>query len=102
MSCISGASPYSRGSEILPLSIDTAATAGEQRYTQSSGVPERPGKLRLNVRSEFASDGGAWPIPTHGPHTGSSMRTPPSTSWRETPDPAVAPRVWGQPGGALG
>src|SRR5919199_1706168 len=54
----SGASPYSRGSSILPLSIDTAATAGEHRYTQSSGVPERPGKLRLNVRSEFASLGG--------------------------------------------
>ena len=71
-----------RGSVISPLSIDTAATAGEHRYTESSGVPLRPGKLRLKVRSELASDGGAWPMPTHGPHTGSSIRTPPSTSWR--------------------
>ena len=78
----SGGSPYSRGSSILPLSSETAATAGEHRNTESSGVPERPGKLRLNVRSEFESDGGAWPMPTHGPHTGSSIRTPPSDSWR--------------------
>ncbi len=62
------------------MSSDTAATAGEQRYTESSGVPERPGKLRFMVRSEFALEGGAWPIPTHGPHTGSSIRTPPSES----------------------
>ena len=76
----SGGSPYSRGSSIFPLSSDTAATAGEHRNTLSSGVPERPAKLRLNVRSELASEGGAWPMPTHGPHTGSSIRTPPSDS----------------------
>jgi hypothetical protein len=76
----SGGSPYSRGSSIRPLSSDTAATAGEHRNTRSLAVPERPWKLRLNVRSELASDGGAWPIPTHGPQTGSSIRTPPLTS----------------------
>src|SRR5919205_561175 len=64
---MSGASPYSRGSAIVPPSSETAATAGEHRYTLSFAVPERPGKLRLKVRSEFASLGGAWPIPTHGP-----------------------------------
>ena len=78
----SGESPYSRGSSMRPVSMDTAATAGEHRNTESSAVPDRPWKLRLNVRSEWALDGGAMPIPTHGPHTGSSMRTPPSTSWR--------------------
>ncbi len=82
MGSSSGGSPYSRGSSILPLSRETAATAGEQRKTESSGVPERPGKLRLNVRSELASEGGAWPMPTQGPHTGSSILTPPSESWR--------------------
>ena len=78
----SGGSPYSRGSLMRPCSSDTAAIAGEHRYTESFAVPERPGKLRLNVRSELASDGGAWPMPTHGPHTGSSIRTPPSTNCR--------------------
>ena len=85
----------------MPSSIDTAATAGEHRYTQSSGVPERPGKLRLKVRSELAFDGGACPMPTHGPHTGSSIRTPPSTSWRYTPDSAIAVRIWREPGVAV-
>src|SRR3954447_15095016 len=98
---MSGASPYSRGSAILPASIDTAATAGEHRYTESSGVPERPGKLRLKVRSELASDGGACPIPTQGPHTGSSILTPPSESWRYTPDSAIAIKIWRDPGVAV-
>ena len=66
----------------MPCSIETAATAGEHRKTESSAVPERPGKLRLKVRSELAFEGGAMPMPTHGPHTGSSIRTPPCTSWR--------------------
>src|SRR3954449_8011062 len=66
-SSMSGGSPYSRGSVIFPSSIETAATAGEHRYTQSSAVPLRPGKLRFIVRSELAPEGGAWPIPTHGP-----------------------------------
>ena len=64
-------------------------------------MPDRPGKFRLNVRSEFESDGGAWPMPTHGPHTGSSIRTPPSESWRYTPDSAIAARIWRDPGVAV-
>ena len=85
----------------MPVSSETAATAGEHRKTESSGVPERPGKLRLNVRSEFASDGGAWPIPTQGPQTGSSIRTPPSTSCRYTPESAIAIRICREPGVAV-
>ena len=42
-------------------------------------VPERPGKLRLKVLTLTESEGGAWPIPTHGPHTGSSIRAPART-----------------------
>src|SRR3954454_5053519 len=53
------------------------------------------------VRSELAPDGGACPIPTHGPQTGSSIRTPPSTSWRYTPDSAIAARIWREPGVAV-
>jgi hypothetical protein len=64
-------------------------------------VPERPGKFRLKVRSELALDGGAWPMPTQGPQTGSSMRTPPSTSWRYTPDSAIAARICREPGVAV-
>ncbi len=65
-----------RGSLITPVSALAAAVDGEQRYTASSIVPLRPGKLRLNVRSEGCALTGAWPMPTHGPHTGSSIRAP--------------------------
>ena len=41
-----------RGSVITPVSALAAAVDGEQRYTASSTVPLRPGKLRLNVRSD--------------------------------------------------
>ena len=53
-----------------------------RRRPASRGRPGRrrcrcgPGKLRLKVRSELEPDGGAWPMPTHGPQAGSSMRTP--------------------------
>jgi hypothetical protein len=40
-------------------------------------------------------------MPTHGPHTGSSIRTPPSTSWRYTPDSAIALRICREPGVAV-
>src|SRR3954464_15615927 len=86
---------------MLPLSSDTAATAGEHRYTQSLGVPERPRKLRLKVRSELAPDGGACPMPTHGPHTGSSIRTPPARSCDETPELMIASWIWRDPGVAV-
>ena len=65
-----------RGSVITPVRALAAAVDGEQRYTASSWVPLRPGKLRLNVRSDGCAFTGACPMPTHGPHTGSSIRAP--------------------------
>ena len=41
-------------------------------------------------------------MPTHGPQTGSSIRTPPSTSWRYTPASAIATRIWREPGRGRG
>ena len=40
-------------------------------------------------------------MPTQGPQTGSSIRTPPSTSWRYTPASAIATRIWREPGVAV-
>jgi len=70
---------------MTPFSIDTAAIAGEQSRPGRRFVPLRPGKFRLKVRSEFAPDGGAWPIPTHGPQAGSSIATQPSAGRRTSP-----------------
>ena len=72
----SGGSPRSRGSVISPRSAVAAAVAGEQRYTRSPGVPLRPGKFRLKVRTETAPAAGAWPMPMHGPQAGSRIRAP--------------------------
>ena len=43
-----------RGSVMTPVSAAAAAVSGEHSHTESSLVPERPGKLRGKVRSEFA------------------------------------------------
>lgn len=43
----------SRGSVMTPFSAEAVAVSGEQSHTASSWVPERPGKLRGNVRSEL-------------------------------------------------
>ena len=75
----SGYSPSSRGSVMTPLRAVATAVVGLVRYTRSVIVPERPGKLRLKVLTLTESEGGACPIPTHGPHTGSSMRAPART-----------------------
>ena len=65
-----------------PVRAAAAAVDGEHRYTWSSAVPLRPGKLRLNVRSDGLPLTGAWPIPMHGPQIGSSIRAPAeSRSW---------------------
>ena len=45
------------------MSADAAAVSGLQRYTWSSGVPERPGKFRGIVRRLIRSVAGAWPMP---------------------------------------
>ncbi len=49
----------SRGSVILPVSAAAAAVSGEQSQTESSSVPERPGKLRGIVRRLFFPTAGA-------------------------------------------
>src|ERR1700749_830461 len=49
---LSGGGPSVRGPAISPLSAVAAAVAGEHRYTASPSVPLRPGKLRLNVRTD--------------------------------------------------
>src|SRR4051812_40688066 len=49
----------SRGSVITPVNADAAAVSGEHNHTASSLVPDRPGKLRGMVRSEFRPVAGA-------------------------------------------
>ena len=56
------------GSVILPNRADAAAVSGEHRKTESSSVPERPGKLRGVVRSEFRPIAGACPMPMQPLH----------------------------------
>src|SRR5918998_3697596 len=93
-----GYSPSSRASVMAPRRAVATAVVGLVRYTWSVMVPERPGKLRLKVLTLTASDGGAWPIPTHGPHTGSSIRAPARTRSEYTPVWAIASRICLLPG----
>src|SRR5690625_3815090 len=52
-----------RGSVISPVRADAAAVSGLHKYTLSSIVPDRPGKLRGVVRKLFLPVAGACPIP---------------------------------------
>src|SRR5262249_61431159 len=52
-------------------------------------------------RSEFAPDGGAWPIPTHGPQAGSSIRTPAISRSTYVPERVIWSRIWRDPGVAV-
>src|SRR6188768_916664 len=83
---------------MTPLSAVATAVAGLHKYTWSLGVPLRPGKLRLKVRTDTAPEGGAWPMPTHGPQAGSSMRAPARTRSRRTPVVAIVSRICREPG----
>ena len=83
---------------ISPRSAVAAAVVGLVRYTWSVIVPERPGKLRLKVLTLTDSEGGACPIPTHGPHTGSSILAPATTRSEYTPVRAMESRIWRLPG----
>src|SRR5690606_15310818 len=58
----------SLGSVILPVKTEAAAVSGLQRYTWSSSVPERLGKLRGIVLRLMLSDAGACPIPMQPIH----------------------------------
>src|SRR4029450_2371911 len=66
--------------------------------TWSLTVPERPGKLRLKVRTLTRSVGGACPIPTHGPQAGSRMRTPAFSKSSSTPEAVIMVRICLLPG----
>src|SRR6266702_5580603 len=55
----------SRGSVIWPVSAAAAAVSGEHSQTESSPVPDRPGKLRGTVRRLFRPIAGACPMPMH-------------------------------------
>jgi hypothetical protein len=61
--CIPAWPAQFRGSVITPVSADAAAVSGEHNHTESSLVPERPGKLRGIVRSELRPTAGACPTP---------------------------------------
>ena len=52
----------------------------------------------MKVLTLTESEGGAWPIPTHGPHTGSSIRAPARTRSEYTPVLAMESRIWRLPG----
>src|SRR5919106_468689 len=75
-----GSIPRSRGSVISPLRAVARAVAGEARYTKSSSVPERPWKFLFMVRTDGWPDGGAWPMPTHGPQAPRRPAPPSSPS----------------------
>src|SRR5918912_1234067 len=94
----SGYSPSSRGSVITPYKAVAAAVGGLDRYTLSDWVPLLPGKFLLNVLTLTESEGGAWPIPTHGPHAGSSIRAPARTRSAYTPVRAMEFSIWRLPG----
>lgn len=61
-------------------------------------MPLRPGKFRLNVRTETLPVGGAWPMPTHGPQAGSSIRAPLAIIAWYAPPSASASRICFEPG----
>ncbi len=56
-----------RGSVITPVKAEAAAVSGLHKYTWSSFVPERPGKLRGTVRRLIFPVAGACPIPMQPP-----------------------------------
>ena len=68
------------GSVIFPTRAEVAAVSGEHKNTESSSVPERPGKLRGVVRSEFRPIAGACPMPMQPLHPVWCMRAPAATS----------------------
>ena len=50
---------------ISPVRAAAAAVSGEHSQTESSSVPDRPGKLRGTVRRLFRPNAGACPMPMH-------------------------------------
>src|SRR3990172_694775 len=93
-----GGLPRLRGSAMTAFREVAAAVSGLHRYTLSSGVPLRPGKFRLKVRTDAPCVEGANPIPMHGPHATSSSLTPARMSFVMTPPRRHAIRTWREPG----
>ena len=75
----------SSGGQRYPVTAAAAATAGPARYTEASVVPQRPLKLRLEVRTDTPPLWTAWPIPTQGPQPHSRILAPASTKSERTP-----------------
>src|SRR5262249_22600554 len=94
----SAAAPAPRGSVITPVAADTAAVTGEHRYTESSPVPLRPGKLRLNARRLFVPVAGTWPMPAQEPHVGSETFAPAASRSVRSPSRAMTSRMRWLPG----
>ena len=76
-----------RGSVITPVSAAAAAVSGEHSHTESSSVPERPGKFRGMVRRELRPVAGACPIPMQPMQPDWWIRAPAAT--REVSQPPV-------------
>ena len=57
-----------------------AADSGLMRKTRASAVPERPSKLRFEVRSETEPLAGDCPLPMQKPQEGSTRRAPAAMS----------------------
>ena len=83
----------SRGSVITPVSAEATAVSGEHRWTMSSRVPERPGKLRGVVRSEITSVAGAWPMPMQPLQPAWWMRAPSVTRLYRCPSLMRSARI---------
>jgi hypothetical protein len=65
---------------ICPVSAAAAAVSGEHRYTESSRVPERPGKFLGTVRRLLRPFAGACPMPMQPMHPDWCNRAPAATS----------------------
>src|SRR5262245_11679005 len=83
---------------MTPVTADTVAVTGEQRYTASPAVPLRPGKLRLNARKLFVPVAGTCPMPAHEPHVGSETLAPAASRSASTPSRAMTSRMRWLPG----
>src|SRR5262247_1485549 len=83
---------------MTPVTADTVAVTGEQRYTASPAVPLRPGKLRLNARRLFVPVAGTWPMPAHEPHVGSDTLAPAARRSASNPSRAMISRIRALPG----
>ena len=60
--------------ELSYVPFEVASLMTERSVTYNQTLPRW-------VRSEFECDGGACPMPTHGPQASSSMRTPAMSRW---------------------